>query len=84
MLCEAMPERDQNKPMPGRTAHKAGRGEARAAREARSAEARAAREARSAEALRENLKRRKEQARQRSGEGGERHDDEGTGPGGGA
>ena len=37
-----------------------------------------------AAALRENLKRRKQQARTRMGEGGERHDDEGKGSGGGA
>jgi hypothetical protein len=45
--------------------------------------ARAARQARSAEALRRNLKRRKQQARERNGvgpgEGSAQHDDEGKG-----
>ena len=65
-----MPQRDDNKVLPGKTP--------------RGGETRAEREARSAEALRENLKRRKQQARMRMGEGEERHDDEGKGSGGGA
>ena len=74
-----MPKRNQNSTGPGQPARD---GRARAAREVRPGDVRAAREARSAESLRENLKRRKQQARLRSGEGGERHDDEGTGSGG--
>ena len=67
-----MPERD-DRPTPGQSAQ--GR------------KARTARLARSAAALRRNLKRRKQQARERLAEGpGEEsahHDDEGKGPGAG-
>jgi len=68
-----MPRRDENNMGSDETARAGGSGGARAEREARSAEA-----------LRENLKRRKQQARERLGEGGERHDDEGKGSGSGA
>jgi len=73
-----MPRRDENNMGSDETARAGGSGGARAT------DVRAGREARSAEALRENLKRRKQQARERLGEGGERHDDEGEGSGGGA
>ena len=73
-----MPRRDENNTELNDTARAGGSGGAR------QTDVRAAREARSAEALRENLKRRKQQARERMGEGEKRHDDEGTGSGGGA
>jgi hypothetical protein len=68
-----MPRRDENNSESDDTARGGATGAARAERQARSAEA-----------LRENLKRRKQQARMRTGEGEERHDDEGKGSGGGA
>jgi hypothetical protein len=73
-----MPRRDESNRESDDTARAGGSGGARAK------DVRAGREARSAEALRENLKRRKQQARMRMGEGDERHDDEGKGSGGGA
>ena len=73
-----MPRRGENNTELNDTARAGGSGGAR------QTDVRAAREARSAEALRENLKRRKQQARERMGEGEKRDDDEGKGSGGGA